>query len=439
MFLAPADAIRPALSGRLMRLVGRLAGIVPLVVVGACTTGPLADLGLGGGPPPPGSGAPGAAGNLAAPASTRIGILLPLSGGNASLGQAMLKSAQLALDAPGAPLLDPQDTGETAGAAARAAQAAVNAGDGILLGPLTSSDTAEAAPIARSANVPMLAFTSDLARAQPGAWVMGVTPEQQVRRLVYAAKADGRTRIAAMLPNNALGNAMADGLNKACADAGLAPPMLAQHSASMESINSTMRSLAGFADRRGAIEQKVRDAKASEDPAVRAQAVTLAQTPVPPPPFDALLLADTGLDLQEVISVLKYYDVSPAQVRIMGPGLWGAFAGKLAPLAGAWFAAPDAEDRIGFVQRYQAKFGQPPKPLTDIPYDAAALARSLAQSGGYSGDALTRTDGFAGVDGIFTLMSDGHVRRGLAIFQIQPGGGARIVQPAPRSLSATTS
>lgn len=414
--------------------------MLPMILLGACTTGPFAVLGLSSnGNAPPGPALPGAPPSAMAPVSNQIGILLPLSGGNAPLGQAMLRSAQLALDAPGAPRLDPQDTGEATGGAARAAQAAINAGDGILLGPLTSPNTAEAGPIAQAANVPMLAFTSDLAQAQPGVWVMGVTPEQQVRRLVLAAKADGRTRIAALLPDNALGNAMADGLNKACNDAGLPPPSLARHSAEMASINSTMRSLAAFADRRGAIEQKVKDAKASEDPAIRAQAASLAQTPIPPPPFDALLLADTGLELQEVISVLNYYDVSPAQVRIMGPGLWGAFAAKLGPLEGAWFAAPDAQDRVGFVQAYQAKFGQPPRPLADIPYDAAALARSLAASGRYSTDALTRADGFAGVDGVFTLMPDGHVRRGLAVFQIQPGGGARIVQPAPRTLGEPTS
>ena len=412
-------------------------------MLGACTTGPLSGFGLGGEaasypPPPAGVQAPPSE-TPPVPPTSRVGLLLPLSGSNAPLGQAMLRSAQLALDLPGAPPLDAQDTGDAPGGAARAAQAAVGGGDGILIGPLTSADTAEASPVARAANVPMLAFTSDLAQAQPGIWVMGVTPEQQVHRLVEAAKADGRTRIAALLPDSALGNAMADALTRACADAGLAPPNLARHSDSMESINSTMRGLADFENRRGAIEQKLRDAKESQDPAVRAQAAALAQTPIPPPPFDALLLADTGTDLQEVISVLSYYDISASQVRIMGPGLWGAFAGKLGPLEGAWFAAPDAQDRLGFTQRYQAKFGQAPRPLADIPYDAAALARSLAGSGGYSAQALTRADGFAGVDGVFALMPDGHVRRGLAIFQIQPGGGARIVQPAPRSLSDAAS
>ena len=371
--------------------------------------------------------------------TTRIGILLPLTGANAPLGQAMLKSAQLALDAPGAPPLDPQDTGDAPGAAGLAAQAAIKSGDGILLGPLTSANTAEAAPFTRAANVPMLAFTSDLAQAQPGVWVMGVTPEQQVHRLVEAARAEGRSRFAALLPDNALGRAMAAGLTRACADAGLPPPILSQHSDSMESVNSSMRSLADFANRRGMIEQKAKEAKDSQDPVLHAQADALAKAPIPPPPFDALLLADTGVPLQEVISVLKYYDVSSSQVRIMGPGLWGAFASKLGSLESAWFAAPDAQDRIGFTQRYQAKFGQPPKPLADIPYDGAALARSLAPSGGYNVEALTRADGFAGVDGVFALMPDGHVRRGLAIFQIQPGGGARIVQPAPRSLESGTS
>lgn len=434
MFLAPADAIRPVPRIEWRRTVPAL--LAPMLL-GACTTGPLAfGSGAPPGPPPPYAGQ---AATALPPPTTRVGILLPLTGGNAPLGQAMLKSAQLALDAPGAPALDPQDTGDAAGGAGLAAQAALKAGDGILLGPLTSANTAEAAPLARAANVPMLAFTSDLAQAQPGVWVMGVTPEEQVHRLVEAARADGHTRIAALLPDNALGHAMAAGLTRACADAGLPPPTLAQHSDSMESVNGSMRNLADFAGRRGMIEQKAREAKDSQDPVLHAQADALAKAPIPPPPFDALLLADTGIALQEVISVLKYYDVSPDQVRIMGPGLWGAFAGKLGPLAGAWFAAPDAQDRAGFAQRYQIKFGQPPKPLADIPYDAAALARSLAPSGGYGTEALTRADGFAGVDGVFVLMPDGHVRRGLAIFQIQPGGGARIIQPAPKSLGSSTS
>ena len=86
------------------------------------------------------------------------------------------------------------------------------------------------------------------------------------------------------------------------------------------------------------------------------------------------------------------------------------------------------------MQLYQARYHDSPRAITDIVYDAAALARSLSGDG-YSAASLTREQGFAGVDGVFGLRPDGHVRRELAIFEIQPGGGAKVVQPAPSVLS----
>ncbi len=116
------------------------------------------------------------------PAGHRVAILLPLSGARADIGQALLHGAQLALDAPGAPPLDVKDTGGTPDGAAAAAQAAIADGAGLILGPLTSAETAAVAPVARAANVAVLAFTNDPSQAQPGVWTLGITPGQQVRR-----------------------------------------------------------------------------------------------------------------------------------------------------------------------------------------------------------------------------------------------------------------
>ena len=397
------------------------------------------------------------------PSGPKVGILLPLSGPNGSLGESMLRAARLALEVPGSPILDPHDTAGPSGAA-NAATLAIQAGDRIILGPLTSADTAQVAPIAAAANVPVLAFTSDVAQAHPGVWVMGVTPEQQVRRLVFAAKQDGRSRIAALLPSSALGEALAQGLTVACADAGLPPPTILTHAGTMESIDATMKQLSDFATRQGVVDQQLKDAAASAAPAAPAAALpgqqvwpapaaplsgisaTAATTPpvvapgppLPAPPFDALLLGDTGLQLQQVITSLHTSGITAAQVRIMGPTLWGAFASKLHALAGAWYVGPQPTARLGFVQQYQAAYHQSPKPLSDYSYDAAALARSIASKNYDVGD-LTRADGFAGVDGVFTLKPDGHVHRALAIFQVQPGGGATIIQPAPTTLTDTGS
>ena len=421
------------------------------------------------GPPPDGQAAPDASGG------PKVGILLPLSGPNGSLGVGMLRAAKLALAAPGSPALDAHDTAGPAGAG-QAARLAVQSGDAIILGPLTSAETASVAPIAQGADIPVLAFTSDVAQARTGTWVMGVTPEQQVRRLVFAAKADGRGRIAALLPSNGFGDALAAGLVRACADAGLSPPTILTHAGTRDSITATMNQLADVSARRAVVDRQVKDTKTATDAAAAVDPLAAAPSgqpqalppapatpaaptgsgplaiaappaatppapaapPLPPPPFDALLLGDTGLQLKEVIAALQTSGVTASQVRIMGPELWGAFAGKLRALSGAWYAAPDPSARIGFARRYQAAYGQGAKPLADIAYDAAALARSLAP-GGYGVSALSRADGFAGVDGVFTLQPDGHVHRALAIFQIQPGGGGILVQAAPRGASDTGS
>ena len=46
--------------------------------------------------------------------------------------------------------------------------------------------------------------------------------------------------------------------------------------------------------------------------------------------------------------------------------------------------------------------------------------------------ALTQPAGFVGADGWFALLSDGQVRRALAVFAIERGG-PQMVEPAPQS------
>ena len=60
------------------------------------------------------------------PARSRVGLLLPLSGSNRPLGEAMLNAAQLALFDQGDAGVEflPRDTGSTAAGAAEAARAA---------------------------------------------------------------------------------------------------------------------------------------------------------------------------------------------------------------------------------------------------------------------------------------------------------------------------
>ncbi len=382
-----------------------------------------------------GYGGPALVGAGALPTGRRVAILLPLTGPNAELGQAMLRAAQLSLDQPGAPSLDVRDTGGTPAGAAEAAKSALAAGAGLILGPLTAGETAAAAPVAKASGVPVLAFTSDAALAQPGVWTLGITPAQQVRRLVLAVQAEGKTRVAAVLSKNAFGDAMARGLTATAAAAGLPEPQIVRYSGgSSAALNAALKDASGYSARRSATEQQQQDARAQSDADSQQQPADPGPQAAPPP-LDALLLDAVGGSLGQAAPLLATYDVAPNQVRVLGPALWAREASRLSAIAGAWYAAPDPAQRASFEKQYAAKYNAPPREYASLAYDAAAIARVTADSIGFTPGALARPEGFAGVDGVLALLPDGQVRRGLAIFEIDRGG-SHIVQPAPQSVAA---
>ncbi len=157
---------------------------------------------------------------------------------------------------------------------------------------------------------------------------------------------------------------------------------------------------------------------------------------MPPPDYDALLLAETGPRLATLTGLLQSYEVTAPAVRTVGPALWAAPAARGgAALTGAWYAAPDPNTRSGFDAAYTAKYGTAAPGLSDFAFDAASVARVLGTGDGYSVASLCRPDGYAGVDGVFALLPDGRVRRGLALFEMQRGT-PQMIEPAPTSLQA---
>ena len=407
-----------------MRLLAPALGVAGL----------LAGCGQMGGPEP------GPVSTVAPPAvlpqgPRHLALLLPLTGPRADLAQALLKAAQLAAAAPNAPPLDVRDTGGDPARAAGAARDAIAAGDAVILGPLTAEETQAVATVAQPASIPVLAFTSDPAVAQPGVWTLGITPGQQMRRLVAAAHDDGRQHIAAVLPEGAFGDALASALTEATSQAGLEPPAI-QRGTDIDGTTNALKVLTDYDNRQSQVEARVKAMRDSNDPNSRQQAAVLAAQPPPPPPFDALVLGTTGETLRQVANKLPTFEIGPPQVRILGPALWATQAGRLGRLSGAWYAALDPAPRAEYAQAFQAAYGFAAPAIADLAFDAELIGRALAQENDFSANALTRSEGFSGVDGAMALLPDGHVRRALAVFQINEGGGSHIVGPAPADLSS---
>lgn len=384
----------------------------------------------------------------------RIGLILPLSGNRAAIGNRMRNAARLALPEGQTPEMDVFDSAQPGGAE-KAAHDAVVAGDQIVAGPLTAGETEQVADILQPAHIPELAFTSDVAQARPGVWTMGLTPEQQVHRLVNASAAEGRKRFAAFLPDTALGHAMGEGLVASCQDAHLEPPKIVYHSDDAEDITTRMAELSAISERSPSSKHDVAPSVIEEQPSAinpvpdlpdhttqddqKTATAPQQEKDVLPPPFDALLLGDTGLNLARTITELKKDHIDfISSVRILGPMLWRSFDGKLGDLRGAWYVAFDPGQRDGYVQRYQTVYQHAPSPVTDFAYDSVALAAALTRQNNLTLESLTRPDGFMGVNGVFSLRPDGRVMRDLGIYQILPGGGGQLIIPASRHFSMTT-
>lgn len=362
-----------------------------LVGLAGCAAQPSAPLRPGTAP---------AFGRAPAGDTVRAGLLLPLTGPQAPLGQALLNAAVMGLfdEAPSGVEFVPQDTGGTPTGASSAARAAIAGGARILVGPLTSGEAAAVAPIAAAGQVPVLAFTNDAQRAQPGAWVLGTTPAQQVRRIAASAARDGAQSFVLAAPNNEFGRALATALRGAASDLGLPQPAVSLHP-------------------QGA------------DPATAAAAARMAA-----PQADALLLGEGGERARRFAAAwVGAADADqPARApRLLGTALWlndPGLAGD-GPLVGAWFPGPDATSRARFEERFRDSFGTAPPRIAAAAYDAGALAARALRSRAPL-EALTASRSFPGADGPVRLLSNGQTLRGLAVYSLGAGGEPLLLEPA---------
>jgi len=371
-----------------------------------------------------------------------VALLVPLSGDFAPVGQALVNAAKLAFAASGAPALDIRDTGGNPAGAVAAAQAAIAAGDGIILGPLTSAETHAVAPIAQAAGVNVLAFTNDSSAAAAGVWTMGITPDEQVSRVVTDASAAGRTQIAGLLPDSDFGHSLGSALQTATAALSEPAPNITFYEGGFSNLNQSIRDLSDFQDRGAGLEAQIKAAKDLDTSAGNEKARELSHQQIPPPAFNALFIGATqGDELAEIATLLPFYSVTSPQVQLLGPALWANIApamGSNGVYNGALYAAPDPATAAPFDQKYQSAYGGPPPAIADVAFDSAAIAVLAAGQGGYTSGVLTQPSGFSGLDGVLQLEPPGQVKRGLAVFEIQPGAPT-ITSPAPTSLTTPSS
>lgn len=348
-------------------------------------------------------------------APVKVGLLLPLSGKNAALGESMQRAAEMALFDLGTVNFElvPRDTKGTAEGAAAAARDAIQDGAKLIIGPIFAPEVREAQRVTQAAGVNMVAFSTDWTLANQNTFLIGFLPFDQVARIVRYSAAAGYDRVGVLSPSDTYGNAVISAYDSVAQNAGVStirkerlPQMGTQFPMAIRAFSDAdQRSATG--DAHGA-------------------------------PFDAVLLPLGGASARDVSRMLAQNGLTPETVKRLGTGLMDdAGLAQEPSLRGAWFAAPSPRARAKFEQRYGQTYGIKPMRLASLAYDATALAAVLArgpvagqETADFSAAAITNPNGFAGVDGIFRFRADGLSERGLAVLEFRNGTIA-IVDDAP--------
>jgi hypothetical protein len=390
-----------------LRLFKPLSALGVATVLSACTSsGVNLSNDLGAAPVPQvqsqplGAGPP--VGETVGAGPVRVGAILPLTqnGAPSAIGQSLRNAAQLAVDESGSSditlmIVDDRSTPE---GAAQAAQAEVGAGAEIIVGPLFAAGVREVGRVAKSANRPVIAFSTDSTAASRGVYLLSFLIETYVDKIADFAVGRGKKSFAVLAPRNDYANIA-----------------VAEFQTEAAKLNARVVTVARYAP--------------GEAAGAAQQIAGVADQ------IDAVFVPEQADGMAAVGAALA---ASGLKAQILGTGVWNDGRVAAVPaLQGAWFSAPENAGFNAFARRYRAKFNSDPTRLATLAYDAVSLVAALARTQGaqrFGESVLTSASGFNGADGVFRFRAEGPNERGLAVMQIN-NGSASILSPAPRSFA----
>ena len=349
--------------------------------------------------------------------TTRIALLIPVTGPHAALGAELQKGAELALFSvrnPEVELLVFDTDGD--GPEVAASQAVV-AGADIVVGPLFSDAVVSARKIVRQAKIPMLALSNNLKIADSGSWLLGYVPEQQVDVLLGHALTAGGNRVGIIADDAPFGQILARHAVDRLAQFGLRP---------VDSLTLTSSMLADEDQLRSAI----RTFTGYQPPAADETAPAFAD--LPPARFDALLFAGSADFALRTAPVLAYYDADPERVLYLGNAQWNQQRILTEPsLQGGVFVSRPTGRDDAFNRLWSDIWQSRPGALARLSFDAMAMATVLTGQQRQLWQATLESEsGFSGFSGAYRLLPGGGNQRAFELRRIENGASA-MLQPAP--------
>ena len=338
----------------------------------------------------------------------QVALLVPGGSGDANydyMARSMANAARMAVaDAQGARIdLRVYDYGDDAGRAAQQANQAVGEGAKIIVGPL-HAESANAVGNAVRGRVNVLSFSNNADIAGGNLFVLGNTFSNTANRLVSYGVSQGLRRFLIVHETDVAGQIGGAAIEGAIAR-----------------NRATLVGKTGHGATRAEMD-RIAPTIAQAAAANQAQAI--------------FLTGNNTAVLPEITGALANAGLSGQSIQLMGLTRWDVPGdrARLPQLQNGWFAVPDLARIAEFNRRYQAAFGETPHEFATLAYDGvSAVAASVraGRSNAVTTAGLTRSGGFAGIQGSFRLLPDGSNQRQLAVATLR--NGQLVIIDAPRA------
>jgi len=319
----------------------------------------------------------------------KIGILLPLTGENKTLGKSISNALEMALfetKSKNIKLLF-KDSGDSLEKAKEAAQEATKEGASMIIGPIFSYQASEIRKNI-STDIPIFSFTNDESIKTEGLWTLGFSPHQQIDAIFYEMTHHAITDISIIVPTNIYG----DIILQASRRASILRNIKINH------IHRYDRKAKDFSE----FGKFLNKEDATED--------------------NGLLIVASGKQLKEISSRAQYQGLSPKEIKYFGISGWNndEILGEPS-LLGGHFIAPQQFSYETFVSRYFKLYDMVPNEISGLAYDILALLSIGLKDSKNNQELLnflSNPIGFSGIFGFFKISSSGNIQRKFISYEV---------------------
>lgn len=319
----------------------------------------------------------------------KIGLLLPFSGEQKELGKAIYNALEMALfetQSKNIKLIF-RDSGDTEEKAIFAAKELEKEGASILIGPIFSS---QASAIRKVINkeIPIFSFTNDENIKQKGLWVLGFSPQQQIKAIFKEIKNNAIKDVALIIPNSIYGERALQESRKQ----GTQNNIIIHNIYFYDILSNDFSDLGSLLDK----EKNIK--------------------------YNGLLIIASGKQLKEISARAQYRGINPKEIKYFGISGWNNPEVLDEPaLLGGHFIAPQQYSYEAFVSRYFKIYNTVPIEISGLGYDILALcsaALKQAKSMSEFKKFLTNPSGFNGIFGFFRIDNNGTISRKFVSYKV---------------------